>query len=155
MDVLKKFVSSHCCRIHLIGYNKRLLPADMEEFTDVIVWDESTEAEEVRKFSVGIAPLEDTPFSRGKCAFKSIQYMACGVPVILTPVGANKEIIKHGENGFHAETEADWYRYLEYFYLNRAGIRLMGERNRKLAEEKYCVQSMLGEYMKVFESVKK
>jgi glycosyltransferase involved in cell wall biosynthesis len=153
MDVLKDFAGKHDCKINLIGYNKKLLPEDMEDFVRVIEWDAETEVEEIRKFSVGISPTEDSYFSRGKCAFKSVQYMACGIPVIATPVGANGEIVRHNENGFHASTPSEWYQYLEFFYLNRDKIKEFGEKNRRIVENEYCVQSRLEEYIEVFDTV--
>ena len=155
-DVLQCFVTEHDrCSIHLIGYNTRLLPEGIKRFVKVIEWDEKTEVEEIKRFSVGISPLQDTPFSRGKCAFKSIQYMACSLPVIVTPIGANAEIIRHEENGFHAETGEDWYRFLDLLYNNRDEAARIGRRNREVVEDKYCVQSRLNDYLEVFEDVLK
>ncbi len=154
MDVLKTFATKYSCRICLSGYNKKLLPDDMNKFVKIVDWEEETEVREIQKFSVGIAPMEDSPFSRGKCAFKSVQYMACQIPVIATPIGANGEIVKHNENGFHARTPEDWYKYLEFFYLNREKIKEFGGKGRMLVENEYCLQARMEQYLEIFNFVK-
>lgn len=71
-------------------------------------WSEETEVEEIRKIDIGIMPLPDNPFERGKCGYKLIQYMALGLPVVASPVGVNKQIVRHGENGFLATDSNQW-----------------------------------------------
>ena len=67
-------------------------------------WAEETEAHSISTLDVGIMPLTDTPFVKGKCGYKLIQFMACGLPVVASPVGVNRDIVEHGVNGFLAET---------------------------------------------------
>lgn len=73
--------------------------------------------------------------------------------MIIAPIGANQEIVKHNENGFHAATLSDWYKYLEFFYLGRNKIKEFGAKNRRLVENEYCIQSRLKEYLAVFDYV--
>lgn len=72
-------------------------------------WSEGTEAAEIQQFDIGIMPLSDDLWEKGKCGYKLIQYMACGKPVVATPVGVNKMIVRQGVNGFLANTEAEWW----------------------------------------------
>ena len=74
----------------------------------VTPWHYDTEVQLLQQFSVGLMPLPRDEWTRGKCALKALQYMACGVPCIATPHGAVLDIIRHGENGWLAETESDW-----------------------------------------------
>ncbi len=115
---------------------------EMEEQLPVKVlpWSAETEVEQICSFDIGIMPLMDSPWERGKCGYKLIQYMACGLPVVASPVGVNTEIVKNGRNGFLAENEHQWKQALETLAGNR-DLRLeMGRIGRKKVEEWYCVQ---------------
>ena len=76
-------------------------------------WSESKEIELVKQFDIGIMPLKDTPFEKGKCGYKIIQYFGCEKPVIASPVGVNQEIIDHGINGFLVSNNKEWKGYLK------------------------------------------
>ena len=85
-------------------------------------------------------PLPDAPWERGKCGYKLIQYMACGKPVVGSPVGVNRQIVSHGVNGFLAESTAQWSDALSRL-LGDADLRLrMGAAGRALVEQSYSVQ---------------
>jgi glycosyltransferase involved in cell wall biosynthesis len=71
-------------------------------------WAEDTEVRDMLGFDVGVMPLPDDPWARGKCGFKLIQYMGCALPVVASPVGANAQIVEHGRTGFHATTPEQW-----------------------------------------------
>jgi glycosyltransferase involved in cell wall biosynthesis len=79
---------------------------------DNLPWSEDTEVEDMLRFDVGVMPLPDDPWARGKCGFKLIQYMGCGLPVVASPVGANAQIVEHGLTGFHATTPDEWSQSL-------------------------------------------
>lgn len=103
-------------------------------------WLEGTEVAEVSDFDVGIMPLEDNPWARGKCGYKLIQYMACGKPVIASPVGINTRIVEPGINGYLAETTCDWVQALTAL-MTDAGLRQkMGAAGRTKVEHEYTVQ---------------
>lgn len=108
--------------------------------TRIVPWREETEAESIAEFDVGIMPLRDGPFERGKCGYKLIQYMAMGRPVIGSPVGVNTEIIRHGINGFVAESIEDWRNSLLAIHNDLARRKQMGEEARKTVEVRYSMQ---------------
>jgi len=106
-------------------------------------WREETEAAEINEFDVGIMPLTDGPWERGKCGYKLIQYMACGIPVIASPVGVNKQIVKNGVNGFLAQHTQEWVDALNKIYDNPILKEKMGQQGRMDVEHKYSLQVVL------------
>jgi len=103
-------------------------------------WSEATEVELLRGLDIGIMPLPDEPWTRGKCGYKLIQYMACGVPVVASPVGVNTEIVRHGESGFLASTEGQWVEALARLVAQPDLRRRMGSAGRKMVETKFSLQ---------------
>jgi len=116
-------------------------------------WSEEEEGELIRKFDVGIMPLHETPWENGKCGYKLIQYMACGIPVIASPVGKNKEIVEHGRNGFLASSTKEWKYYFEWIYNNRVESINMGFNGRIDVENKYSVQAIIPRLLSFFNEV--
>lgn len=101
---------------------------------------EEPEVVSIRGFDIGIMPLVDGDFERGKCGYKLIQYMACGLPVVASPVGVNCQIVEHGINGFLAETPEQWEQALQTLLVD-AGLRQrMGQAGRQKVEQQYCIQ---------------
>lgn len=107
---------------------------------ECVAWHEDTEFESLRQLDIGIMPLPDTPWERGKCGYKLIQYMACGLPVVASPVGVNVEIVRDGENGFLASTEQQWLQSLEQLVVDGARRETLGRVGRQRVDEEYCVQ---------------
>ncbi len=105
-------------------------------------WEEATEVEDVKSFDVGLMPLSDDVWSKGKCALKIIQSLAVGVPVVCSPVGANREIVKNGSNGFWAKAQSEWIERLSILIENPSLRQDMGRRGRRIVAEKYSVQAI-------------
>ncbi len=108
---------------------------------ECIPWSEDTEAQEIVKFDVGIMPLPDDDWSRGKCGYKLIQYMASGIPVIGSPVGVNAEIIDHKINGFLVSNIHEWNEYINTIYNSPALAMRMGASGRKRVSEQYSLET--------------
>lgn len=106
---------------------------------EFLPWSEEAETSLVKGMDVGLMPLPDTPWTRGKCGYKLIQYMACGLPVVASPVGVNSDIVQHGVNGFLAETPQDWLEALHSLLSDPVLRRRMGEAGRKTVEERYSL----------------
>ncbi len=108
----------------------------------VVQWSETTEAQEIGSADIGIMPLRDEPFYRGKCAKKIIQYMAAGLPVVASAVGANVDVVLEGETGFLVTSEAEWVTALSAL-IEDAGLRQrMGERGRSRAGKLYSIDAV-------------
>jgi glycosyltransferase involved in cell wall biosynthesis len=106
-------------------------------------WSEDTEAEQLRDLSVGIMPVINTPFNLGKCGYKLLQYMACGVPAIASPVGVNSTIITDGATGFLAISEDEWYEKIKLIHDNPKRAKDMGIAGRKKIELSYSIEAVL------------
>ncbi|XPS86379.1 glycosyltransferase, family I [Desulfosarcina variabilis str. Montpellier] len=100
-------------------------------------WSEDTEAELLKLFDIGIMPLPDTPWTRGKCGYKLIQYMACGIPVIASNVGANKDIVNSGENGFLVSKPEEWVNAIERLVADANLLENMGKNGRQQVEKTF------------------
>lgn len=107
---------------------------------DFVGWSEAGEVPFLQSLDIGIMPLTDTPWSRGKCGYKLIQYMACGVPVIASPVGVNAEIVEHGVNGFLVSSEAEWHEALGLLLRDPELRKRMGQAGRLTVHERYSLQ---------------
>ncbi len=105
--------------------------------TVFVKWQEAGEAEELARVHVGIMPLPDDEFARGKCGLKALQYMATGRPVVVSPVGVNTTIVRHGENGLVADHDADWVEALDRLARSKDERAKMGRAARVTVEEGY------------------
>jgi glycosyltransferase involved in cell wall biosynthesis len=105
-------------------------------------WDAVREADDLRSFDVGIMPLPDDPWTRGKCAAKLLLYMGAGVPGVASPVGVTAEIVDDGVNGFLAPTAADWVRKLEALIDSPALRASMGAAARRTVEARFSGQAV-------------
>lgn len=107
---------------------------------EALPWTEAGEVALLRGAAAGIMPLADSPWERGKCGYKLVQYMACGLPVVASPVGVNVELVQNGANGFLAADGPGWVRALQGL-LDDADLRArLGANGRELVERDYCVQ---------------
>lgn len=107
---------------------------------DIQPWSEATEVAAIQSMDIGIMPLTDSPWARGKCGYKLIQYMACGLPVVASPVGVNADIVEHGVNGFLASTKQEWHEALTTLLRDPALRQRMGAAGRKKVESDYSLQ---------------
>ena len=107
---------------------------------DIMDWSESSEVQAVQSFTVGIMPLRDDPWARGKCGYKLIQYMACGLPVVASPVGVNREIVEHGRNGYLATSEAEWLSALSQLRSQPQLCEEFGRAGRRKVESTYSLE---------------
>lgn len=115
-------------------------PAEAPAGFEFLDWSEDEEIRLIQGMDIGIMPLPGTPWARGKCGYKLIQYMACGLPVVASPVGVNRDIVEQGVNGFLAESEAEWRDALTRLLRDPELRQRMGAAGRRKVEEHYSLQ---------------
>lgn len=118
-----------------------------------IGWNKQDELAELSTFDIGIMPLPDDEWAKGKCGLKGLQYMALEIPTIMSPVGVNTEIIRDGENGFLATTPEEWTEKLSRLIEDPALRQRLGSQARRTVEERYSVRSQQQVYLRHFDAL--
>ena len=114
-----------------------------------IAWSTAGEAEALAAAHIGVMPLTDDEWARGKCAFKLLQYMAAALPCVASPVGANTEAVIDGVNGFHARTADEWERHLESLIQSPELRARFGARGREHVESRYAMHTYRAQYLQL------
>ena len=125
-------------RLRLIGAGDRIPVGGLD--VELFDWSEETEVKLLVESDIGIMPLPDTEFSRGKCGLKLIQYMALGLPVVASPVGENNEIVGENECGFLASSEDEWFVKLEALICSAELRKRLGDAGRQKAKAFYSLE---------------
>ncbi|MEN7549608.1 glycosyltransferase family 4 protein [Rapidithrix thailandica] len=115
-----------------------------------VKWKKETEIEDLLQFNVGVMPLVDDAWAKGKCGFKALQYMALGIPALVSPVGVNEDIVDHQRNGFVCRKQQDWYEGLEQLLKDAEARTNMGEEARKKIEDYYSVKANTKNFLSLF-----
>lgn len=115
------------------------LPSGQVEF---VPWSEEVEVSAIQDASVGIMPLDDSPWSRGKCSYKLLTYMSCGLPVVASPVGMNAEVLSRGQIGFPARNPAEWVDAIENLLSRPETARAMGTVGREVVVSEYGLEKL-------------
>ena len=133
--------------LRVIGGEPRLPPALAAR---AVPWRAETEVVDLQPLDVGLMPLGDDPWSRGKCGMKALQYMALGIPPVVSPVGVNATIVRPGENGLHATTEDEWVAALLRLLDDPALRARLGAEARRTVEAWYSVRTIVPRVAAVF-----
>jgi glycosyltransferase involved in cell wall biosynthesis len=124
-------------RVRVVGLEGYRIPGvDVE----AIPWRADTEVQDLWPIDIGVMPLSDDEWSRGKCGMKAIQFMGIGLPVVVSPVGANREVVDDGITGFHALREQDWIARLGELMDDPRLAQRMGEAGRRRVENHYSAE---------------
>ena len=142
---LVKFCKQYSAKFVMIGGKYEIDGIDVE-FLD---WSPISEIELLKSCHVGIMPLFDNGWERGKCGFKLIQYMAGKLPIIASPVGINKDIVYEGQNGFLVDSDEEWFEALRNVYLSKTK---MGDFGHRLVSKEYDLK---GAAYKLIDSISK
>ncbi len=120
---------------------------------EVIQWEKASEIETLQQFDIGIMPLPDNQWTRGKCGFKGLQYMSLEIPTIMSPVGVNTDIIRHGENGYLADCEDTWLKTLTQLIENKSERERIGKAGRQTVEKYYSRHAWENKWVEFFNHV--
>jgi len=152
VPAIKRILKRYPNALMRIVSNSEFVPLSGVERVQQIPWSAETELDWLQSFDVGLMPLIDSPLTRGKCAFKMIQYMAVGIPVVVSPVGANGEVFESPEPiGFMPD--GDWEEDLVALIEDQELRSFMGERGRVRAREEYSIHAVLPRYLRIFEGL--
>ena len=113
-------------------------------------WQQETEIDDLLRIHVGLMPLPDDAWAKGKCGFKALQYLALGIPALVSPVGVNTQIVEHNIEGYHCTTEEDWYRALEELLTSPEKRSSMGQAGRKKVVNHYSVEANTKNFLSLF-----
>lgn len=116
-------------------------------------WSSATEPQDLAGIDIGIMPLPDDEWSRGKCGFKGLQYMGMGKAVVLSRVGVNKTIVQHGENGLLAGDQQEWTEMIGRLIDSPDLRHRLGAAARRTVEEKYSVKAWRDRYLELFNTL--
>ena len=116
-------------------------------------WNKQDELKELSSFDIGIMPLPDDEWAKGKCGLKGLQYMALEIPTIMSPVGVNREIIQSGVNGFLASTDNDYIEAIGKLIEDASLRKQMGKQGRKTIVDEYSVEANKAKYLQYFNEV--
>ena len=152
-EALAAFLKRHTdAKLWILSNNEPQFIKLNKNSVQFLRWSAENEASILKYFNVGIMPLVDGNWERGKCSFKMLQYMAAGLPVIVSPVGMNKEVLKKGECGYAASNEKEWIEALESLYMNKDLRFSYGQLGRRIVEEHYSISALAPKLVKVFKN---
>lgn len=152
LDEVLKQLSKKCkIKVRLIGAS--FYSMDGVE-VEMVNWSEETEVSELHKFDIGVMPMPDNEWTRGKVGCKMLQYMANGIPAVVSFTSTNAEIIEDGKNGFLARSEGEWIEKLSLLIENPNLREKIGLAGRKTVEERFSVEVNTPKYLEILKRIR-
>ena len=115
-----------------------------------LCWNKQTEIEDLNKIDIGIMPLYDSEWEKGKCGFKGLQYMSLGIPTVMSTVGVNKEIISQNKNGFLVTNEEEWKTTLALLIESQELRSTIGKAGKQTILNRFSVKANTAKYLDLF-----
>ena len=147
VPVFQQLEQAHDFQLVVIANRPPAITLPSLEF---VPWRIGTEIDDLLRFHVGLMPLPDDPWAQGKCGFKALQYLALGIPALVSPVGVNSEIVEHGVEGYHCTTDEDWYECLSKLLTDTELRTQMGQAGRQKVVDHYSVRSNSESFLSLF-----
>ena len=150
LPVLARLAAAHPgLRVRLVG----AVAGTGAGVAECVPWSLDTELDQLARFDIGIMPLSDDAWARGKGGYKLLQYLACGIPAVASPVGANPVLIAHGETGFLAQDATGWQRHLAMLIEDPELRRRMGAAGRRAVEAEQSLAVWAPRFLGTLEEV--
>lgn len=150
-DVLKELLRKYNIILRFVGVNENFKKIGID--CEIKKWSLETEVPLIQSFDIGIMPLPENEWTRGKGGYKLLQYMACGIPAVASPVEINKEIVKDGVNGFLANSHKKWVEKISILIENEELRIRFGQAGRKTVEEKYSLEKASERMLSLFSNI--
>jgi len=149
VPVLKELEQTHEFTFRVISNQAPDFELSSLEF---VKWKKSTEIEDLAKINIGVMPLSDTVWAKGKCGFKGLQYMALEIPSVMSPVGVNTTIVDHGKNGFLCNSQEEWKSTLIQLLENPSLRKEVGKAGYQTVKERYSVEANRSNYLTILDA---
>ena len=147
IPVLQKLEQEYDFEFHVISNEKPDFELKSLRF---IPWTKETEIEDLARIQIGVMPLVEDQWSAGKCGFKALQYMALGIPTLLSPVGVNNSIVSDDQNGIFCDQTGDWEKNLRRLVEDKALRKSIGNAGRQRVLQHYSVSAHSDNYLDLF-----
>lgn len=115
-----------------------------------IAWNKVSEIEDLNQIDIGVMPMENNPWAKGKCGFKALQFMALETPVLVSPIGVNETVVENGVQGYHCMTEEDWLERMSLLIKDKVHRNELGQAGRQKVEEEFSVLSNKTNFISLF-----
>lgn len=148
-SILKEFGDE--VELRIVTSHSSAIPVDLRSVCNFVKWYPGIEFDELPTWTLGLMPLDDDPWTRGKCAFKMLQYMSAGIPVVVSPVGMNIDVLSLGQFGYGPETEEQWYEALKILLENEILNYQFGMTARSIAEQEFSLESVVAKWLDVLD----
>ena len=152
-EALHTVCELHSARLLLVGATQDIVDEFSGIEVEVAAWSEDSEAQLIQQMDIGVMPLPDGPWEKGKCGYKLIQYMATGVPVIASSVGVNNDIINGSHCGFLADNTEQWTNSLNTLLSSADQREKFGKAGRRAVENIYSLQVQAPVLARIFNSI--
>ncbi len=143
-------IKHHNCRLRVICNKEPRLPRLPVDRVEFVPWSEQAEVESLRDISIGIMPMPDDEWTRGKCSFKMLQYLSMAKPVVVSPVGTNYDILNQADLGLAARNESEWYECLDELILNESLRNNLGAAGQKVVSRCYSLEIIGSKLARIF-----
>lgn len=147
IPVLKRLEKKHSFTFTIISNQKPNYELDSLKY---IKWSKDSEISDLASINIGVMPLADDVWAKGKCGFKALQYMALKIPAVVSPVGVNKEFISNGENGYLCSKNTEWENTLSMLISNKETRIKIGQNGHKTIENHFSVKSQKQNFLNLF-----